>query len=219
MDIPSEPDSNAAGMATVEVKAIREVIYRDLFGGGSWGIDKSIKPDGNCFFECVSKALGQESGVGFSPQVIRDALAATVTPENFEDMVRDYVVNAPNSRLAAVYNTIESPELLKVAIRSSLHYATTSDIRMVERLIGTHIIVINGIYNPASDDYVLKTPVHGHFPDHAHFNRYILLIHGGEHFELVLGGKFRMVHSKAQVPPALLTLYENGMAEEPPAAE
>lgn len=207
----------------IKVKPIRKVIYENLFGNGEdWKLDVSIRHDGNCFFECIAKALTKEYQDGwserddhfvFTPQLLRDTLAATVTKKNYEDMVRDYVVNAPTPQLAAVYNTIKSPDILKIAIRSSLHYATVSDIRMMERLIETHIIIVNGIYNPTSENYAERSPIYGHCPDRAEYDRYIILMHGGEHFELIFGSDYRMMHSREQIPSVLRTLYENTMVE------
>lgn len=172
-------------------------------GAEVWKVYDCLK-DGNCFFDCVQKALNSNpfhTGPPITTNTLRWLLARLVTPANINYFKENYLLNIPEQDevLVALYKSMNARSLQNF-IMTRDHYATMLDVSLLYEMPALNIIpiVVNGLYKNKSVAKKQKAStlplVYGFArPSRARYmsqtpgqRRYILLYQRDEHFRLIV---------------------------------
>lgn len=207
----------------------------ELFDPKIWRVFPNVDRRGDCFFDCVSRAInsGRPLHAGLmSPPLLRARIANSITPDNIKDIRIDYVYNTPDESLDAFYMTA-TLEQLQAFVQTSDHYATRVDIcELFDQQLVTPII-INSAYGNLSiqhrkHGYRTQGLIDSYTPRQDRYvrNRFVLLYHTDEHFELVIRTDvrvaeqvmegldqnvrhaFRALFTAEEIPPDILAAFE-----------
>ena len=167
--------------------------------------------DGNCFFDCLAKALNSwhaaHSGPPHTIEGLRWKLARLVNDDNVEYFRQNYMLNVPedDSELMAIYASMNA-QGLRAFMMSPDHYASMLDLNLIYELRSLDIIpiVVNGLYKNKT---VAKSSVastmslvfgYAQASRSRYVNqpqaqrRYVLIYQKDEHFRLLVNTDIRV---------------------------
>jgi hypothetical protein len=170
------------------------LVSENIFDSNVWAVFRAVDDTGDCFFDCISRALNSAGTPGMSVARLRYIVMSGISQHNFLQRRTDYMLNAPDDETQAIYAPMELP-YMRQYVMTREHYATLADVRAVynDKDLDITPIIINGEYgnkslkrhgyNARTQGLVLSyTPL----ADNYTGRRFILLYKRGEHYQLMV---------------------------------